>query len=187
VLKIIKVVLEFSLKCAKWIPRVLTKEHKRKRKNAARENIFLHNLDPDFFEDPIVTVDETWVHHYTPETKRESQQWLPALAPRPQKAIRKLSANKVLATVFWDNKGVLLVDFLKKGRTITGEYYAKLLEKLLRRIRRKRENLEEEGIFLLQDNATPHTSKISTAAISRLGFIPLTHPPYSPDLAPSDY
>jgi histone-lysine N-methyltransferase SETMAR len=58
---------------------------------------------------------------------------------------------------------------------------------LLRRIRRKKENTEEEGIFRLHDNATPHTSKISTEAISRLGFIPLFYPPYSPDLAPSDY
>jgi hypothetical protein len=63
--------------------------------------------------------------------------------PRPPKAIRKLSVNKVLLTVFWDNKGVLLVDFLQNGRKITGEHYVQFLEKLIRRIRRKRENMEE--------------------------------------------
>jgi hypothetical protein len=65
---------------------VLTGEHKGKRKTAARENIFVHNLDPDFFEDNIVTCDETWVHYYTPDSKRPSQQWLPAWMP----IIRKL-------------------------------------------------------------------------------------------------
>jgi hypothetical protein len=80
----------------------------------------LHNLDPDLFEDHIVPCDETWVHYYTPESKRPSQQWLPAWMPRPQKAIRKLSTNKVLLTLFWDNKGVLLVDVLQNERTITG-------------------------------------------------------------------
>jgi hypothetical protein len=182
--KIIKLVLRFTLKCAKLIPRVLTEKHKRKRKNAARENIFLHNLGPEFFEGYIATGNETWVH--TPENKRQSQQWLPAWMPRPQKSIRKLSRKKVLATFFWDNIGILLVDFLQKGRAITGEYYAKLLEKLLRRIRRKRENMEEEGMFFLHDSATPHTSKISTEGICRLGFIPLFHLPYGPDLVPSE-
>jgi histone-lysine N-methyltransferase SETMAR len=47
--------------------------------------------------------------------------------------------------------------------------------------------MEEEGIFLLHDNATPHTLRISKEEISRLGFIQLSHPPYSPDLASSDF
>jgi histone-lysine N-methyltransferase SETMAR len=46
--------------------------------------------------------------------------------------------------------------------------------------------MEKEGVFLLHDNATPHTLRISEEVISRLGFIQLSHPPYSPDLAPSD-
>ena len=33
-------------------------------------------------------------------------------------------------SVFWDSSGIVLVDFLEKGRTINGEYYASLLEKL---------------------------------------------------------
>jgi histone-lysine N-methyltransferase SETMAR len=76
---------------------------------------------------------------------------------------------------------------LQKGRTITGKYYATLLEKLVGKIRNNRENMEEEGIFLLHDNATPHTSKISREAITRLRLIQLSHPLYSPDLALSDY
>ena len=184
---IIKTILQLTLKCAKWVPKILTKEQKAKRKNSASENIFLHNLDPEFFETHIVTGDETWVHHYTPETKRQSKQWLPKWFPRPHKAIRKLSAKKVLATIFWDSKGVLLVDFVHKGTTITGEYYANLLRKLLQKIRYKRPGMEEEGIFLLHDNASPHTSNVSQAAISNLGFIQLSHPAYSPDMAPSDY
>jgi ribonuclease PH len=62
--------------------------------------------------------------------------------PGPQKTIRKLSVDKVLATVFWDNKGILLIVFLQKGRTITREYYTELLEKLIRKIRRKMKNME---------------------------------------------
>ena len=42
-------------------------------------------------------------------------------------------------------------------------------------------------IYLQHDNARPHISGKTTDAIWRLGFKRLPHPPYSPDLAPSDY
>ena len=34
------------------------------------------------------------------------------------------SAGKVMATVFWDAKGVIMLDFLPKRSTITGVNYA---------------------------------------------------------------
>jgi len=40
---------------------------------------------------------------------------------------------------------------------------------------------------LLQHNARPHTSAATRDAIQRLDFSVLPHPPYSPDLAPSDF
>ena len=43
------------------------------------------------------------------------------------------------------------------------------------------------GVLLLHDNAPAHKSCISRAAIRKCGFVELNHPPYSPDLSPSDY
>ena len=43
------------------------------------------------------------------------------------------------------------------------------------------------GVRLLQNNAPVHLSANSQAAIRQCGFQQLNHPPYSPDLAPSDY
>ena len=185
--RILTLCLGLLLKCAKWVPKILTKCQKQKRIFSAKENLYLHSLDPDFFEGHIVTGDETYIHHVDPEDKRQSMQWLPSCSSRPEKAIRKLSAKKVMAVVFWDRLGVLLVDFFRKGRTMTGAAYVKILEKLRKAIQRKRGNMWDEGVFLLHDNAPSHTSKISKAAISELGFTELDHPPYSPDLAPSDY
>ena len=42
----------------------------------------------------------------------------------------KPSAGKVMATVFWDAKGVIMLDFLPKRSTITGVFYANLLDQL---------------------------------------------------------
>ena len=84
---------------------------------------------------------------------------------------------------FWDRIGVLLVKFFRNGYTMTGAAYAKILA-LLKNIRRKRGEMWE-GIFLLHDNAPSHTSRVAKSALQELGYITLTHPPYSPDLAPS--
>ena len=45
------------------------------------------------------------------------------------------SAGKVMATVFWDAEGVIILDFLPKRRIITGVYYANLLDQLRTAIR----------------------------------------------------
>lgn len=44
-----------------------------------------------------------------------------------------------------------------------------------------------KGVLLLHDNAPVHKSRVAMAALQKLGFEILPHPPYSPDLAPSDY
>ena len=43
------------------------------------------------------------------------------------------------------------------------------------------------GPLLLHDNAPSHTSQLAIRAAARAGYEILQHPPYSPDLAPSDY
>jgi len=43
------------------------------------------------------------------------------------------------------------------------------------------------GVLLLQDNAPVHKLHVAMAAAYECGFKLLRHPPYSPDLAPSDY
>jgi len=60
----------------------------------------------------------------TPETKEQSKQWTSPGEPAPKKAKTAPSAGKVMATVFWDSKGV---DYLEKGKTVTELYYAELL------------------------------------------------------------
>ena len=60
------------------------------------------------------TVDETWVRYYEPENKAQSLQWVGPMSPRPTKFKTQPSAGKILATLFWDAKGVIMLDFLPK-------------------------------------------------------------------------
>ena len=58
-----------------------------------------------------MTVDETWVHYYEPENKAQSRQWVGPGSPRTKKFKTQPFAGKVMATVFWDAKGVIMLDF----------------------------------------------------------------------------
>ena len=92
-----------------------------------------------------------------------------------------------MATVFWDEKGLLLLEFMPQKTTITGQTYANTITALRESIKEKRRGKLSAGVLLLHDNAPVHISAKSQAAIRQCGFQQLNHPPYSPDLAPSDY
>src|ERR1043165_1232827 len=52
---------------------------------------------------------------------------------------------------------------------------------------RDRVGLNNKDILLQHDNARPHTALRTQQMIQKIGWTRLPHPPYSPDLAPSDY
>ena len=62
-----------------------------------------------------ITVDEPWIHHYTPETEEQSKQWVFEGERTPKKAKTVKSAGKVTATVFWDARRIIYTEYLKKG------------------------------------------------------------------------
>ena len=94
---------------------------------------------------------------------------------------------KVMATVFWNAKGVIMLDFLPKRSTITGVYNSNLLDQLRTAIREKRGGKLSKGVLLQQGNARVHTCKVAMDAVGRNGYELIPHPTYSADLASSDF
>jgi len=92
-----------------------------------------------------------------------------------------------MATIFWDSEGVLYVDFLTQRRTINAEYYSALLEGPVKTAIRKKRKRGQTSVSFLQDNVRPHVAAHTMDTIHKLKWKVLSHPPYSPDLAPSDY
>ena len=66
--------------------------------------------------------------------KEQSTQWKHPSSLPLKKVKVVMSASKVMASVFSDAEGVLLVDCSKKGHTIIGTYYANLLQNLKEKI-----------------------------------------------------
>jgi len=91
-------------------------------------------------------------------------------------------------SVWWDWKGVVYFELLPRNQTINSDVYCQQLDKLNAAIKEKRpELINRKGFIFHQDNARPHTSLMTRQKLGQLGWEVLMHPPYSPDLAPSDY
>jgi len=135
----------------------------------------------------LVTIDETWLYHHDPETKQQSMEWWHSGSPHPKKFPVQIAAGKVLVSIFWDQDGILLTDYLPKGQTLTTEYYSSLLVQLEDMLKEKRRRKFTMGVLFLHDNAPAHQALATHKKLAYLGFQCLDHPPYSPDLSPSDY
>ena len=122
---------------AQWVPQLLTSDQKLTRLIMSEVNLARIEADQDHFVKRFLTQDKRWVHHFEPETKRQSMQWKHSISPAPKKAKVASSAEKVMASIFWDVKGTVFIDYLQKSKTINGEYYAKLLRGLQQAITRQ--------------------------------------------------
>lgn len=88
-------------------------------------------------------------------------------------------------SLFWTIKGPVFWELLPAGTIINSTVYCEQLNRVQQFLT---ENGHAEGkVLLLQDNARPHTSNVTRHHIEHtFGWELLPHPPYSPDLAPSD-
>jgi len=112
---------------AKWVPKCLNSDQKRQRCQSSEQLLEFFRRYPNDFLSRLVTMDETWLYHYDPDTKQQSMEWRHSGSPRPKKFRVQKSAGKFLASCFGDQGGILLIDYLPKGQTINAEYYSSLL------------------------------------------------------------
>ena len=98
---------------------------------------------------------------------------------------RKCSMGKVMCTVFWDRKGVILRDFLEPGKTVNSDCSIVMLTKLKAWISRVSPG---KMIFLLQHSNTRLCINLKTVEhTANLGWTVLPHLPYSLELVSSDF
>ncbi|GBL90166.1 hypothetical protein AVEN_40436-1 [Araneus ventricosus] len=98
----------------------------------------------NYFLFRIITGDRMWVQKFTPEIKSASM-----MRKHPSSFVMKNfkmahSTGKVMLTVFWNAKGVILIDFLSSG-TINAARCCDTLTKLKSAIRRQRPGSSVEG------------------------------------------
>ncbi len=178
--------LELKKKVPKFVPRLLMQEQKQWRVTHCRSN--LKDTQDPLFLWSIITGDESWFSVLEPEQKQASCQWMGPNELRPKKALRSCQAQKTMMEVFFDDQGIVHLEFLPPKMTVTVKVYIGILSRLREAIRRKRPALwQNNGYRILHDNAPAHTVTPTFAAMIETSMQVVPHPPYSPDLAPADF
>ena len=127
----------------------------------------------------LITSDEKWVLYVNYTHRR---QWLGAGQTGVATPKTDSHPKKVMLSVWWGVNGVIYWEILPNDCTITADLYCQQLDRVAEKLKRK-----QDRIYYLHDNARPHVEKLTRTKLLELGWITVPHPPYSPDLAPTDY
>ena len=172
---------------AKWVPKCLNAGQKVIGGNS------LSNFWNFFGAIQMISCRDWWPWtkpgYITMIRRQSSNQWSGGIAahPAPKKFRVQKSAGKVVASIFWDQDGILRIYYLPKGRTIKAEYFSSLLLQLKDILKEKRRGKATKAVLFLHDHAPAHQALPTQKKLAYLGFQYLDHQPYFPDLAPSDY
>ena len=89
---------------------------------------------------------------------------------------------------FFDASRVVHHEYLPEGSTVNQTYYIEVLKRLRDAIQQKRPELWRSGDwFFHHDNASAHSALRTHEFLAKHSITVLSHPPYSPDLAPCDF
>lgn len=166
-----------------WVPHDLSEKNLMDRISIC-DSLHKRNENDPFLK-RMVTGDEKWIVYNNVVRKRSWGKRDEPPLPTPKAG---LHPKKVMLCVWWDWKGILYYELLPQNQTINSDRYCSQLDQLDAAIKEKRPELaNRKGVVFHQDNARPHVSLRTRQKLLELGWDVLPHPPYSPDVAPSDY
>ena len=146
--------------CSRWVPKMLTDDHKTKRLVSALKFLTRYAKKEMSFWAPLPLEMKHGV--FTTLLNPSNSHCDGTICIQPEPKYSKLQFQwKNMASVFWDKKGILLVDFMPPGATVNAAAYRDTLTRIRRVIQSKRRGMLSRGVCLLHDT---------------LGHIPPTSP-----------
>jgi hypothetical protein len=109
-------------------------------------------------------------------------EWRHTSSPSKMKFKQTTSPRNIMCRLFWDRKGVLLVDFLPQGSTINADVYCDSLTKFLHAIQSKRHGKLSWGVMMIHDSAHPHPAAATQNLITTFSWERFDHSLYSTGL-----
>uniref|UniRef100_A0AC11CZU8 Uncharacterized protein n=5 Tax=Ovis aries TaxID=9940 RepID=A0AC11CZU8_SHEEP len=166
-----------------WVPLKLSQKNLLDRISTC-DSLLKRNESVPFLKQ-IVTGNEKWILFNNVERKRS---WDKRNEPPPATPKASLHPKRVMLCIWWDWMGVLYYELLPENQSINSKKYCSQLDQLKAALNEKRpESVNRKCIIFHQDNARPHVSLMTRQKLLQLGWELLIPPPYSPDIAPSDY
>ncbi|GFX33124.1 mariner Mos1 transposase [Trichonephila clavipes] len=90
--------------------------------------------------------------------------------------------------IWWNMFGVIYSELLQPNETLTGKRYQQQSMQLSRALKLIHSQYAKklDKVIFQHDNVRPHVAKVVKKTLEAQWDV-LPHPPYSPDIAPSDY
>lgn len=167
----------------KFVPRLLSNEQREHRVQVCKTLQQVDKDDSDFLS-KVITGGERWVYYgYDPRKHFKTP-----IKPKSKKSGKPPKKGKSVMIVFFDSQGIVHHEFVPPGETITESFYCDVLRHLCESVKHKRPTLWSSKDWLLHHDIAPaHTSLLVREFLENTSIITVPHPPYSSDLAPSDF
>jgi histone-lysine N-methyltransferase SETMAR len=175
--------LGFTARHLRWVPHSLSDAQKQER--VEQTQLLLRKLTSEQRRGwhDIVTLDESWFYL----TTQHESIWFPETEKVPERERPMIQSKKLMLTIIWNPQGFHLINVLPKGQKFNADYYITYLLSTLSQWRRNQRGASDRKLLVHADNARPHTALASMNFLDAHGMKKAPHPPYSPDLAPSDF
>lgn len=174
----------YVYKFTKWIPHFLSSPQLRQREVESKSLFLVLKKSQHNGWHDIVTGDQSWFTlQYGPRGA-----WVAREDQAPSFAKTTIESKKIMLTIIWGVYDFYIVDFMPEGRRFNTDY---LIKAILEPLSKKRNEIwnrsSKRKIWLHLDNCRVHNSNRALNSYRFFGFKRTPHPPYSPDIAPSDF
>ena len=172
---------------SRWVPHDLSEKNRQDRVSICQENLAKFKEDKWRLYD-VVTGDESWFYHRQIGRKQSNASWV-AEDEGPRTIVRQGRFEpKAMFTIFFKSNGVVHISYLDSGKTIDKDSYLDgCLKPLVGVLNKQRPVTGTKNLKFHHDNARPHVASSVVKYLNDQNFTIMNHPPYSPDLAPSDF
>jgi len=174
---------------AKWVPKCLKADQARQRCQSSEEHLEFFRCDPNnFLSGAIGDHGRNLVISLWPGDKATINGVAALqLAPTQPKSFRvQKSVGNVFASIFWDQDGILALTIFRRAKLSTRSI-THLCWSNWRTFWRKNAAVSSRSVFFLHDNVPANRALATQNKLAYQGFHCVDHPPYSSDLAPSEY
>lgn len=182
VCKILNDELELKWFHTRWVPHTLTDGNMAVRVERCHD--MLESYSTRLTKANLVTVDEKVFYCRKLAPRNVIGNWLSADGDtqRRQTARRSAMENKFMVVLAVSQKGQHYFEILNRGQSINAERYIEFLERMENHFAHLEDPILSHNMRFQQDNAKPHTARITREYMENRNIRLVRQPPYSPDL-----
>ena len=115
---------------AQWVPHSLQPQQEACRMAHCIDHLQHYAREGNKFLARVVVGNESWCHHFEPESKQQSLQWRHPGSPQSRKSKAIPTSAVKFLLIFFDQDGSLLIDFLQRRATVNAQHYSQTLTTL---------------------------------------------------------